>query len=242
MQSRGRGMRTITATVGLICLAVLSSIIFTVVALFLVKKTIKIEILLTVAVISSMVALLLSFIFFKLFTLREDREMQAQQLASKDFLNQVLNSRLLLQQVKKALLQAKHCGTTFSLLLLEIDNFKDINVTYGRSASERVLQALTQACLEIIRSSDVVARRNEREFIVFLSETGAEEALIIAHRIRYALSEVPVVISNALINFTVSIGVAAYDKETATLDSLLRRAGRALLNARQQGCNRVEVG
>ncbi|QBQ55381.1 GGDEF domain-containing protein [Nitrosococcus wardiae] len=227
--------------VGLTSLAILGSVMLTALALLLLSRAIEVEILLITAVVVTIMVPLLMLVSFRLI-FAGNRESGGRRLATKGLWSRAFNCRHLLQQAEATLVQAKRGSTTFSLLLLEIDNFREIKEIYGLSAAERVLQALTQACLEIVRSSDVVARCSDEKFMMFLPETHTEEALIIAHRIRHVLSQVPVVIGNALISFTVSIGVAAYDENTVTLERLLHRAGRALFNAKQHGSNRVEVG
>ncbi|ADE16132.1 diguanylate cyclase [Nitrosococcus halophilus Nc 4] len=241
MHTIPRAPGVVRLIVGLTSLAILGSVMLTALGFLLLKRAIEVEILLITAVVVALVVPLLILVFFRLI-FAGNREHGGRRLAIKELWSQAFNCRYLLQQAEITLVQAKRGSTTFSLLLLEIDNLKEIKEIYGFSAAERVLQALAQAGLEIVRSSDVIARCSDEKFMMFLPETGTEEALIIAHRIRHVLSQVPVIIGNTLISFTVSIGVAAYDENTVTIDRLLRRVGQALYNAKQHGSNRVEVG
>lgn len=236
-----RELRVLRLVMGLICLAILGSVMLTGLGLLLLSRAIEIEILFITAAVMAVVAPLLILTCLRLI-FAGDKQAVVRKPANGRRWSQAFDCRHLLRRAEETLIQARHGSTTFSLLLLEMDNLKAINHAHGRSAGERVLQALTQACLEIVRASDGVARCSDEKFMMFLPETGTEEALIIAHRIRHVLSQVPVVVGNALINFTVSIGVAAYDDKTVTIERLRRRAGQALFNAKRHGANRVEVG
>jgi len=130
-----------------------------------------------------------------------------------------------------------------SLMMLDIDLFKGINDRYGHQFGDEVLRLVTNAIVYCIRTSDLVSRYGGEEFVVVLPNTDTDGAMMLAERIRLAVSELvchtdqgePVVLENGL---SVSIGVAAYQyKEDMT--SLIEKADKAMYQAKAHGRNRV---
>ncbi len=124
----------------------------------------------------------------------------------------------------------------FSILLIDIDKFKDINDVYGHSVGDSVLQSLAATMKSTFRSDDLVIRWGGEEFVVILDNTAVKQALIAAEHLRLRISE---------LNFegvheyvTVSIGVAAYSKEESIQD-LFDKADYALYKAKESGRNKV---
>ncbi len=132
--------------------------------------------------------------------------------------------------------------TPFSLLMLDIDNFKQINDTYGHPVGDRVLLALVQLCQGLIRKDDFMARYGGEEFAIILPAASLRHALKKARAIcktvvgaRYTLDSKH---SNAIVSFTVSIGVSTFQPGD-TAASLIERADKALYEAKRQGKNRA---
>jgi diguanylate cyclase len=130
----------------------------------------------------------------------------------------------------------------FSLLLLDIDNFKQINDTYGHLVGDRVIMAVAQHSKELIRKDDLLARYGGEEFALILHATsmrhGLKKGRAICKRIaetRYHMTAKDIQTS---LSFTVSIGVSTFQPGD-TMDSIVSRADKALYEAKRLGKNRA---
>ena len=129
----------------------------------------------------------------------------------------------------------------FAVLMLDIDNFKALNDTYGHLAGDQVLSNLAIILQRSVRTVDFVARFGGEEFVLVLVETSSEGALQIAERIR-ALVETPrLAATNELISVTVSLGVAESRSGDSRPEDVLARADRAMYDAKHAGRNKVRA-
>jgi diguanylate cyclase (GGDEF)-like protein len=166
---------------------------------------------------------------------------QLEYLARTDELTQAFNRRHFLQELEKEVDRSKRYKRPLSVLVLDLDYFKDVNDTYGHASGDAVLQTLSAACSSILRTEDVFARMGGEEFGILFPETGSEEAVQVAERIRKLVEHLKVTAENgATIRFTASLGVTSLQEDGQSLESLLQRADRALYAAKEAGRNRVE--
>jgi len=128
-----------------------------------------------------------------------------------------------------------------SLLMLDIDNFKIVNDTYGHASGDEVLEEFSKRISDNMRSIDLVARYGGEEFVVVMPETDSEFAMFIAERVRKQISDKPFEISGSPtpINITVSIGVSIISDECNSKEKLLKDADEGLYRAKDTGKNRV---
>lgn len=126
-----------------------------------------------------------------------------------------------------------------SMMMLDLDHFKNINDNFGHHVGDLALIAFTQACRREIRDSDVLGRLGGEEFGLMLPETSIQNAQLLAERIRKATADIKIPLDGQTIKFTVSIGVVELSTEDQSLDSVLRRADRAMYQAKQNGRNQV---
>jgi diguanylate cyclase (GGDEF)-like protein len=131
----------------------------------------------------------------------------------------------------------------FSVLMLDLDYFKDVNDRYGHAAGDEVLRQVAQILLATLRSTDVVARYGGEEFAVLLTETRIEGAMVIAERVRTAVEDRVLDVEGNEIALTVSIGVTSHNgEESEAGEELLKRADDALYRAKAAGRNCVGAG
>ena len=129
---------------------------------------------------------------------------------------------------------------SLSLLMIDIDHFKQINDTYGHQVGDDVLRAVADAIKTITRETDMIFRYGGEEFVVVLSKTNAEGAAIIGERIREHIDSLQTCIETQNIHATVSVGVSSlHGKEH--VKELFERADKALYQAKHQGRNRVVI-
>ncbi len=135
----------------------------------------------------------------------------------------------------------KGAGHHLSVLLLDIDNFKGFNDRFGHQAGDAVLKGVATALRQTVRSFDVCARYGGEEFAVILPETAAEQARIVAERIRKAVAGYPFAtrVGQKPVKVTASIGVATAPVNGTTPSLLIRAADMALYEAKDDGRNRV---
>lgn len=160
-------------------------------------------------------------------------------LSLTDSLTGLFNRRHLHHCLQGELERAYRYGRPLSLLLLDCDNFKMVNDTWGHLTGDRVLQELARLIRDSLRACDRAFRYGGEEFIVLLSETAGEDALLLAERLRCAFAGLAggcgVLPAS---QFTVSIGVAEYFAGESE-SSLINRADRAVYDAKRRGKNCV---
>jgi diguanylate cyclase (GGDEF)-like protein len=126
-----------------------------------------------------------------------------------------------------------------SLLMIDIDHFKQVNDRFGHEAGDRVLKFLANVLISAKRASDVVGRIGGEEFAILLPETSKEAALVIAERLRQLAQTCAPAIAGEKLDVTISIGVAAASIRTSGMETLCRQADQALYEAKRSGRNRV---
>lgn len=129
-------------------------------------------------------------------------------------------------------------NTPFSMILIDIDNFKKVNDTYGHNIGDLVLQFLAGILLDGTRSQDVCYRYGGEEFVILLPTTTPEEARIIADGIRVNLSEK---VSPTGDNITFSAGISAFPQNGINTANIILEADKRLYQAKSEGKNRVIV-
>jgi diguanylate cyclase (GGDEF)-like protein/PAS domain S-box-containing protein len=170
--------------------------------------------------------------------LKEKLEQQAQQ----DYLTGLSNRRHFMNQGQVELARAQRYGTPLSLLMLDIDRFKNINDTHGHKAGDIVLQQMSEVMRATLRSVDIIGRMGGEEFAILLPETDLKRATEVAERLRENVAHAQVALETAApLQFTVSIGVSTLEGKEATLDTLLNQADWALYEAKEGGRNKVCV-
>lgn len=130
-------------------------------------------------------------------------------------------------------------GEAASLLLIDIDHFKQVNDTYGHSAGDEVLRSVVQRIRKILRSGDLFARYGGEEFVILFTQTDLIAGLSLADRIRAAVAETLFDYQGKVIKVTISIGVTTFGPPPPSLQELIDQADAALYYAKHQGRNRV---
>ena len=175
--------------------------------------------------------------------LAESRRMEERlrELTITDDLTKLYNSRHFLKQLQSEIDRTLRYSHPLSLLLIDVDNFKDFNDTYGHLEGDKVLAKLGGVIQGCLRKNDSGYRYGGDEFTVVLPETRGKEATTVAERIRKGFgainfSPAPGVYANG----TVSIGVAEY-KPDEGLQGFARRADKAMYQAKREGGDKAQV-
>ena len=158
------------------------------------------------------------------------------QVTMMDSLTAIYNRRYISKHLPEALSQAKRYGYPLSIIMLDIDHFKQINDNFGHPYGDTVLQRISKTMKDIIRDSDFLARYGGEEFLIIMPHSKIDNALIYANRIRKSIGSLEWDKEN--FNITISGGIAEYNmKESET--TLLNRADAFLYEAKSQGRNLI---
>ncbi|HEX7598160.1 MAG TPA: GGDEF domain-containing protein, partial [Polyangia bacterium] len=163
---------------------------------------------------------------------------EVEKLAVTDPLTGLFNRRYLSDRIREEFARMRRHPRSLSLVLVDLDGFKQVNDRYGHEAGDQVLVTVAQRLRRGLREVDIVARFGGDEFVVLLPETDATQALLVSGRIHHNLSGQPIE-EHGIVG--ASFGVATTDDEGAKVDQdeLLRRADHALLCAKRAGKGRV---
>jgi len=171
----------------------------------------------------------------------EFRNKELKLLASTDPLTKLYNRRYFTKTSAQILAISKRNQLDLSIIMLDVDEFKRVNDTYGHAVGDDVLIAIATTLKEFTRESDVICRFGGEEFIILLPETNVEGAKIIAEKIRLAIKDKVVHINNTVeLKSTVSIGVSQVDLQSDKhIETSIHRADKALYEAKETGKDKV---
>ena len=164
---------------------------------------------------------------------------ELEQLAMTDFLTGLFNRRFFIQRSTDEVKRAKRNAEPLALLMLDFDEFKKVNDTFGHETGDLVLQQVASVMSTSLREIDILGRMGGEEFAVLLPNTSLEEALLLAERVRQSIENISFEKSKGLLKITASIGVAAFTDEMSDIDDLIRNADNALYQAKANGRNCV---
>jgi len=162
-------------------------------------------------------------------------------LAITDSLTEVWNRRYFLRLAQRELDRSKRYGGQLALIMIDLDHFKVINDTYGHDVGDEALKKVAELARISMRQVDIFARYGGEEFVAMLPETGMEQAVRVAERLRQKVAETPLTADNRPVRITLSIGVAVAEPKATDLATLLKNADQAMYKAKQNGRDRVEV-
>lgn len=174
-------------------------------------------------------------------TERKRAESQLVQLANYDSLTGVFNRHRLEQELQHRLVQARSSGVGGALLLLDLDQFKDVNDSRGHGAGDALLKALATLLREQTRETDVLARQGGDEFAILLYPVNPSEAQSAAERIRQAIHRSPFLVGGQPVHVTASIGIAVFPDHGTAPEELFVCTDLALYRAKESGRDAVFV-
>lgn len=176
-------------------------------------------------------------------TERKGLEEKLKNLASHDELTSCFNFRSTMELLEKEIARSQRYQTSFSMVMIDIDDFKSKNDTYGHLAGNDILVAFSAVIKNNLRGIDSVGRYGGEEFIVILPETDAEQALVVMERIRNNLKQTKITSSHfdiaEKVTLEFSAGIAAFPRNAKNLKELISVADNALLQAKREGKNRA---
>ena len=169
---------------------------------------------------------------------------ETQRLATQDPLTGCFNRRHFMTLAKQELQRVARYKRPVSLMMLDIDHFKNFNDEYGHPAGDQVLCALVSLCQKSLRNVDILARYGGEEFVILMPETNSDAVLSTGERLRQEIEKMEVITPQGSLFVTVSMGAASYDRpdrHALNMDVLIKHADQALYEAKNAGRNCVRL-
>lgn len=164
---------------------------------------------------------------------------QLYELATNDDMTKLFNRRHFLELAQRELSKLQRTKKLGVVLMIDIDHFKDVNDNYGHAAGDQAIINIANILKDNLREYDIVGRLGGEEFCMFLPNIELDIASNIAERIRNKVAELTTEYKNDTITLTVSIGLTATKPAEASINNILRRADKALYQAKNSGRNKV---
>lgn len=170
---------------------------------------------------------------------RKHYESQILYMANRDPLTNLFNRRRFQEELENCIMQTKRFGTHGALLFLDIDNFKDINDSFGHQVGDKLLVNLANILKERLREVDILARLGGDEFAIILSGVDERHTMLVANHLRELIKQEVSIIEGKTIDITASIGIALFPKHGELAETLSSYADLAMYRAKEEGRNRV---
>jgi diguanylate cyclase (GGDEF)-like protein len=164
---------------------------------------------------------------------------EVQQLAITDELTGLINRRGLFEFGRREIERSLRFGRPLSVIMLDIDYFKQVNDQFGHFVGDQVLRGLAQLCRQNVREVDILTRYGGEEFAILLLESDKVHAYQVAERLRKVIEHSRIPTDKEQLQVTISLGVATLAKDVQELESLLEMADQALYIAKQSGRNKT---
>jgi len=169
--------------------------------------------------------------------LTERLENRLQKLANTDFLTGLHSRRAIVEAADRLISRSNRSHSSTSLVMMDLDHFKNINDTYGHQAGDALLSHFADTMRQCFRPDDLIGRIGGEEFIAILTNTGFSDAMESAERLRTTFEKEPTAFSGHQIDATVSIGIATTEHGAETFNQLFKDADKALYHAKGTGRN-----
>jgi diguanylate cyclase (GGDEF)-like protein len=182
-------------------------------------------------------------------TRQQEFDARLYRIASTDELTSIANRRALMQTLENRISEAMRYNTSFSMLLFDLDNFKNINDEHGHLTGDDILIKITRVCARWLRTTDFMGRYGGEEFMVLCPNTSIDGAKALAERIRQAVEETEFTAHRKKFKITISVGVTELSNhidstclkqnEIELSHDMIDAADSAMYNAKRNGKNRV---
>lgn len=172
-------------------------------------------------------------------SVRAARSRQLSDALDRDSLTGLLKHSRIKEQVDAELSRAVRAGENLSVVMVDLDHFKQVNDTYGHSAGDKVIKALAHLLRQRLRKTDAVGRYGGEEFVAVLPRCSREEAQVLMEDVRQRFRDITFNIDQRSFNVTLSAGIAAYRQGVERAELLLQEADAALYRAKAEGRNRI---
>jgi diguanylate cyclase (GGDEF)-like protein/PAS domain S-box-containing protein len=171
---------------------------------------------------------------------RKERESRIQHLADHDALTGLLNRRMFDDRLRQAIANARRSDSIVSLMLVDLDEFKAINDTYGHLTGDYVLRTVAKRIQDSVRETDTVARLGGDEFVVVLvGQRSTEDPAVVAEKMLGAITQ-PIPAGGRQLEIGASIGISIFPRDGDSTEALLKHADAAMYRVKDAGKNRYQ--
>ncbi|HCZ15879.1 MAG TPA: hypothetical protein DHV85_15085 [Candidatus Accumulibacter sp.] len=170
-----------------------------------------------------------------------NRDAELQHLATTDWLTGVSNRRHFVESLKEEVARAHRAHSPLTILLVDIDFFTRISDGYGHAVGDQVLVAFADVAKDGLRGSDLLGRLDAGEFAMLLRDTDVSEAVVLAERLRAGIADIAIATDNGTVQFTASVGASQAKDTDQSFDEVLKRAAKALHDAKAGGHDQLVV-
>lgn len=188
------------------------------------------------AIVVGLFALVAIVIAWFLYRAKKHYQIRAQT----DYLTHIANRRHIIQEGRRLLQHCQQRRLNFSIIIIDIDDFKPINDDYGHAVGDVVIQQVVKSMCAGLNDDQMLGRIGGEEFLLLLPNVNKGRAHGIAETIRQQVAETMILVENVQLKITVSLGVASNQPPVATFEKLLRRADEAMYQAKTGGKNQVQ--
>jgi len=196
------------------------------------------QIYLIAGIVPAIIAPIISTFIMRLFFHVHELELEMRDYAHKDSLTGLQTRRAWFECAKSYYALAIRQQSPFTILMVDLDDFKLINDNYGHTTGDKVISQFSELATKVARESDLIARFGGEEFVFLLPNTNSLNAFSLCERIHHEIRQNMVMQEDVEVNFTVSIGLIAFNpKEPISLDTLISQADDALYQAKSRGKN-----
>ncbi len=179
--------------------------------------------------------------FNKLLDSLQDYYEKLRELSDKDFLTKLYNRKKFEEFLEYEIGRANRHGYKFCVVMVDLDNFKFINDTYGHPTGDLVLKEVSMVFDEALRNSDIVARIGGDEFAIILVETGEKGGIEIINKLKNSLADTDIAIPTGKVRVTASFGLIEFPRQAKELNELMTGADIAMYKAKKSGKNALAL-
>jgi diguanylate cyclase (GGDEF)-like protein len=179
--------------------------------------------------------------FFRDITAQKQHEAELVRLARYDALTGAANRRYFLERADQECTRSRRHQLPLSLMLVDLDHFKQINDQYGHAYGDEALKQFSAVVRGRLRDSDLLARIGGEEFVILMPSTALAGATLLAERLRLAMADQPLPVIDHLLPVRFSAGVTQFQGDDLDIETCLKRADEAMYRAKQSGRDRVEA-
>lgn len=169
----------------------------------------------------------------------QDYYEKLQELSDRDYLTGLYNRRKFEEFLSYEIKRSVRHDNKFTILMIDLDNFKYVNDTYGHASGDLVLKEVTEIFSKNLRNADILARLGGDEFAVILPQTSYEDGYVVVEKLRSRLESTPISLMFDQITLTASFGVAEYPEQGESIETLLTGSDLAMYKAKRSGKNAI---
>ncbi|HEB93007.1 MAG TPA: diguanylate cyclase [Gammaproteobacteria bacterium] len=166
---------------------------------------------------------------------------ELREVSNRDGLTQLFNRRYIEETLSKEFKRAQRYAHPLTVILTDIDHFKQVNDIHGHLAGDEVLRIISRRLLSNLRDTDILGRYGGEEFLIVLPNTGTKGGKVLAERLRHAIESEPVAFGDIHLNINISLGITELREDGCDYEQLIGEADQALYHSKEGGRNQATV-